>query len=218
MRNKLWFSLGCLMAALVFSPALRASSSICDSISGNLVTNCGFEASNDLEASSITGWTLTPAAEGSDSGVESDITNSGSGAFEFGAEENDYDTLSQSIATINGQSYTLSFYLFDSQGDGAGSDTDFQALWDGSSLLDQYTTTDGFVEYSYTVTGGAGGDCIDGCSDTLTFEGYNNPSWYYLDDVSLTTGSDTETPEPSSFLLLGSGLVGLAGMLRRRFV
>jgi hypothetical protein len=46
-------------------------------------------------------------------------------------------------------------------------------------------------------------------------------------DISANLGADSETvddlsytviPEPSSFMLLGTGLLGLAGSLRRKFV
>jgi len=44
--------------------------------------------------------------------------------------------------------------------------------------------------------------------------------WFETDNLSYQEApvSSTPTPEPGSFLLLGSGLVGLAGMLRRKAV
>jgi hypothetical protein len=197
MHMKMALAMGCLAVGLALPAVLRADSC---ATAGNLVQNCSFGTGD------FTGWTVTNAASGSDLGVNygSYSGYNGDSVASFGATGNEYDTISQTLSTTPGVDYTLSFWLQDEQGDGPNSDTDFQALWNGTSLLDQYTTT-GLLQYTFTVAGTG--------SDTLTFEGYNSPAWYDLSDVSVTP-----TPEPSSFLLMGSGVLGLAAFLRRRFV
>jgi hypothetical protein len=190
-----------ILFALLTPAALHADR--CTSAS-NLVQNCSFSTGD------TTGWTVTNAADQSDYGIDGYGYNGDSEAY-FGAEGNEYDILSQTLSTTSGATYTLSFWLDDAEGDGANSGTDFQALWDGSSVLDQYTTTNEWTEYTFTVTASSSG------SDTLTLEGYNSSSYYNLSDVSVTQDANTVTPEPSSFLLLGTGLAGIAGMLKRRF-
>ena len=48
----------------------------------------------------------------------------------------------------------------------------------------------------------------------LAFTDYNNPETDLLDDLSVTPLATT-TPEPSTWALVGGGLVGLAGVTAR---
>jgi hypothetical protein len=185
-------------------PALTDPPSICDAIAGNLVTNCGFETGN------TTSWTFTPAAAGSDFFIGSTPTygvNSGHFDANFGATASLPDTLSQTLPTTAGNFYTVSFFLANDTGCGA-SNCSFTASWDGVTEVIAPTTAFGFTRFGFTALGIG--------SDTLTFAGDQAPAWYGLDDVSALPGSPT--PEPSSILLFGSGLLGLGGILRRRLL
>lgn len=71
--------------------------------------------------------------------------------------------------------------------------------WDGSPLLNlSNVAAFGYTQYTFTVSGTG--------TDQLSFAGYEVPAFFYLDDVSVTGA-----PEPSSVLLLASGLAGLIG-------
>jgi hypothetical protein len=164
----------------------------------NLVVNGDFSSEG-------ANWTLTNAATGSDFYF-------GTRYAEFaGTSAGYYDTISQTIGTQSGYEYTISFEL---QNNELTSDADFQVLWNGIEVFDESgLSADDYGSYTlYTVT-------VDGTgSDTLSFAGYQVPSEYYLTDVTVSTDGPVSgvTPEPSCFYLLGSGLVALGGLMRRK--
>jgi len=115
---------------LALPAALRADS--CTSAS-NLVQNCSFSTGD------FTDWNVTYAATGSNL-VVWHFGYNGDNAAMFYDQDSEYDSISQTLTTTSAAKYTLTFWLSDAIGDGPDSGTDFQALWDGTLLLDQNTT------------------------------------------------------------------------------
>lgn len=114
-------------------------------------------------------------------------------------------TLSQSFATTAGTRYTFSFWIA-SVGD---ADSDFSAYWDGTQI---YSVTDpdtgaNWSQLTFTETGTG--------HDTIQFDFRDDPEYIGLDNVSVVA-APSSTPEPSSFLLMGSGALALAGVIRRK--
>ena len=167
-----------------------------------LVANGGFETGD------FTGWTQTPASSGSLFSVTSDpdFRHSGSWGAAFGAVGNFDDSISQTLSTNAGQHYTLTFWLGHSSTD---VQNDFHVSWDGSPVLDLVNVSSFiFTEYTYDVKASSP-------STDLRFSGREVPAWFALDDVSVTAAA--AVPEPATMLLLGSGLIGLAGYGRKKF-
>ena len=102
-----------------------------------------------------------------------------------------------------GAQYTVSFW-FASVGDNP---SDFSASWDNTPLLSLTNPNTGsaWTQYTYQVTGTG--------NDTLTFAFRDDPAYMALDNVAVTQNA----PEPSSLLLLGTGVLGLGGIVRRKF-
>ena len=106
-------------------------------------------------------------------------------------------TLSQTIATTAGKTYTLSFWL---QNDAPGAN-DFKALWNGQTLLSFTNAANfGYKQYTYTVTATTS-------SSTLQFSARNDPSQWDFDNISLILPTLTsETVAISSTAAEGQGL------------
>ncbi len=158
----------------------------------NLVVNCGFETG------SFSGWTTIPASSGSDFFVEPYYPHSGTYSAWFGAVNYQYDTIEQTLPTIAGEHYNVDFWL---QNDYSGP-ASFIMQWDGITEYSASSSPFGYTEVSLTLTAAG--------NDTILFAGYQLPSYYNLDDVFVGT------PEPGTLILFGSGMLGLAGVIRRK--
>jgi hypothetical protein len=138
-------------------------------IGQNLVTNGGFETGD------LSGWTSNGLQTQYDH-VQTGSVHSGNYSLELGAVGGDY-TLDQSIPTVAGQTYQVEFWLTNP----GGTPSDFNASFDGVTLL-SLTNSNGqsYTEYSYDIT------ATSPTSD-LHFAARQDPSFWYLDDVSVTS-------------------------------
>jgi hypothetical protein len=192
---KILFSIALLSAMT----GLLSAASICDGDINNLVKNCGFETGD------FTDWTVAYAASGSFLTVDTFDPNSGSYDASFGASDSEVDTITQTLATIAGDSYAFSFYLFD-RNEQAGL---FQADFDGNQELDVTTAPGSYQQYIFDVTASTD-------STVIQFDGYNAAARFVLDDVQVDDLGPA-VPEPASFLLAGFGLAAASiGLYLRR--
>lgn len=188
-------------ATKIAPPPLPDPPSACTAVAGNLVANCGFETG------SFSGWTTTPAASGSDFGVNAEWAHSGTYGAGFGATGTLDDSISQTLTTAPG-TVNLSFWLANFSN--CVGCADFSAHWDGVDIFDALSTAFSYTPFSFIVPSTG--------SDTLQFFGRQVPSFYGLDDVVVTQAAASAVPEPSTFTLLGTGLMSLGFWRRRRLI
>ena len=103
----------------------------------------------------------------------------GSAAAAFGGTTvGSYDTIFQPIATQSGQTYTFSYWLEN----GGHSPNDFRASWNGTVVSD-VLDNGGFQYSKYTFQ-----ETSTSSNTTVQFAGYHFSDFFYLDDVSVTSG------------------------------
>ncbi len=199
-------------------------------ITTNLLTNPG------AETGSLSGWTAQgPGTPTVDNGSFDAGINPHTGTYDFTGRTGSSDSLSQTVSLL-GAGLTTSQI----NSGNLSADISFweQGLSQGTPSDDAYVTVS-FLDGSMTVISSSSTPEVD--SHNGTWQNYSNSyvipvgTQYvtysmdfvrhsgsdldaFIDDNSLVIdqASPTSTPEPSSFALLGAGLLGLVGTLRRK--
>ena len=178
-------------SALAFAAAPLAAQA-------NLVANPGFETGD------FTGWeqvndTSFTFVEGASPGFTPP-----EGVFQavFGPIDPSGGGILQDLTTVAGASYDVSFQL--------GNDGDppnaFGLFWDGGFVdLDFDLDPFGYASFTRRLVASSG-------TTTLGFIFYNEPGFFYLDDVSAVAA----IPEPATWGLMIVGVGAVGGTLRRR--
>lgn len=191
-------------SALIFLPAATAHAD-------DLVTNGNFQTGD------FTGWTTnnppTPAIPFTweiglnGSNYYATTHCQGPDCIEGIAFQENY--LQQTLNVLAGQVYNITFdYSPDIINSPATTPNELQLFFGSTEVTDLKNLTDAsIVSYSFDVVAP---------SDTLflMFLGEQTFSYDYLDNISVST---VATPEPETLVMVGTGVLGLLGLARRRF-
>jgi hypothetical protein len=153
--------------------------------SGNLIVNPGFETGN------FSGWGTVYAPYSSYFGVGGH-PHSGRYAAFFGSYDFARDEIYQNVPTIPGHTYQISYWV----ANGGGGYTEIRSTWGGAVLEDLFPTNAfGYQQHTFTRVATSG-------STQFRIGGYQIPSLWYLDDVSVTDVTPTGTPQA----VMGTGI------------
>lgn len=186
-----------LAFALVASCAATASAA-------NLVVN------GDFQTGTFSGWTVNETTNHPwfvASGANDYASDGCIGSPCIAGPMTGESYLYQDLATVTGATYTLTFDYFSAEGT-----PNELAVYFGGVLVDDLVNLNTTSPVTYTLTGLV----APGGSTRLEFLGRQDPTYDYLDNISVT-GATGVTPEPATFVLVGSSMLGLAGAVRRRF-
>jgi hypothetical protein len=164
-----------------------------------------------FETGDFTGWTVS--GDSAFAGVCDVSTCAGGFAPQDGnfaayfGPVGDTATISQNIATTPGDSYSLSFYLANPVG---GTPNYFNVTFGSSSFsFSNFGVAFGWQQFTLTTV-------ANGSETPLSFTFRNDPSYWFLDNVTVSQSGGT-VPEPGTIVMFGTGILGIAGIARRKF-
>ncbi len=208
-------ALAALVAAASIAPA-QLSAQACTALSGNLVTNCSFE--DDVLpkswdwVSTVNGWQSngTPKKFELWRGHDGFTSAHGSQHLELDVHDaNSNSTIWQYINTVVGQEYTVAFSVAHRAG-GAGQQ--FSMIGALIDDVQRYTTPSltthkQWTTHSFTFV-------AQNSSTKLGFQALGTQNSYgdHLDNIGVVS----TVPEPSTYALMGAGLLAMGVVARRR--
>src|SRR5450432_1894829 len=134
-----------------------------------VVVNGGFETGT------FSSWTATDSSGFTNVGSDPLFAHSGTFHANLGASPN-VGTLTQTLATTPGQTYTLSFWLANDGAAGGGEVNQFDALWNGTPVLTQTNVAVSlYTHYTFSLLAPT-------ASTTLEFDYRNDDDFFRLDD------------------------------------
>lgn len=203
------------LAAVMVFVTLAAAPAKAD----NLVANSSFDSS----AGRYSGWTN----QGFCCEAFTGWAHTGTYAAVSGCVENctglaDGTFVGQTIDTVAGQSYTLSFWVSED----AGGTSELAVYWNnalvnGGNITDPNPLTDPNALYSGWKLFTFSGLIATGNNTYFQLNGCQTKGEIAFDDVYVgSNGPDgpATVPEPGSLMLMGSGFLGLGSLVRRKLL